>query len=76
MQVIIANKMISELTVSLINPMLKAIAEAAIIKDSRDEINMPPPRVCLHVNLSFRSSAGTILTINATAKSHMSSMRP
>jgi hypothetical protein len=55
--------MMSELTVSLISPMLSEIAEAAIINDSRDESSVPPAKVCRHETRNLSNRAGTIFTM-------------
>ena len=68
--------MIPEFTVSLMSPMLRVIADAAIISDSLAGINVAPANVWGHENRSFSSNPGMIFTAKATPTNQIRRVSP
>ncbi len=66
--VIIATRIIAELTAGVIMSCSKAIRDAAIISDNLADNREPAANVSFQVKLNLNNSIGTILTIIAAAK--------
>ena len=67
--VIIATRIIAELTAGVTMPKSRAISDAAIIKDNRAERREPAAIVSVQVNEIRNNREGTNLTINAASSS-------